>query len=61
MKIYQLTNYTHVQMMCYVIVTDGGKVIALGNHNELMRSSEIYREIYQAQTRGKEEQTGGEA
>lgn len=42
MKIYQLTNYTHVQMMCYIIVTDGGKVIAVdgGWHGQ---SHELYR------------------
>ena len=37
-----------------IVVLDGGKVIACGNHKELIKSSEIYREIYQAQTKGKD-------
>ncbi len=43
-----------------IVVLDGGKVIACGNHETLIQSSEIYREIYQAQTKGKSEK-GGEA
>ena len=35
-----------------IIVLDGGKVIALGNHDELMRSCEVYREIYTSQNKG---------
>ena len=60
-KIIIAQRVSSVEHADKIILLDGGKVIALGNHNELMRSSEIYREIYQAQTRGKEEQTGGEA
>ena len=44
-----------------IVVLDGGKVIACGNHETLIKSSEIYREIYQAQTKGKDDQQGGEA
>ena len=36
-----------------ILVLDGGKIIACGNHNTLMQTSDIYREIYEAQTRGK--------
>ena len=43
-----------------IVVLDGGKIIACGNHETLIKSSEIYREIYQAQTKGKSEK-GGEA
>ena len=35
-----------------IIVLDGGKVLALGNHSELMTSCEVYREIYTSQTKG---------
>ena len=59
-KIIIAQRVSSVEHADKIILLDGGKVIALGNHTELMRSSEIYREIYQAQTRGKE-QTGGEA
>ena len=35
-----------------IIVMENGMVSAVGNHNELMQNSEIYREIYQQQTNG---------
>ena len=35
-----------------IIVLDGGKVIALGNHRELMQSCDVYREIYTSQNKG---------
>ena len=42
MKIYQLTNITPFQMMCYVIKTDGGKVIVIdGGHRNQWQ--ELYR------------------
>ena len=47
-----------------IVVLDGGKVIACGNHETLIKSSEIYREIYEAQTKGKnseQDEQGGEA
>ena len=34
-----------------IIVLDGGKIVNVGNHDELMISSEIYKEIYELQTR----------
>ena len=43
-----------------IIVLDGGKIIAQGNHEELIQNSEIYREIYEAQTKSKQTE-GGEA
>ena len=42
-----------------ILVLDGGKIIALGSHEELMQTSEVYREIYEAQTKGKETEEGG--
>lgn len=48
-----------------IVVLDGGKIIACGNHTELMKTSAIYREIYEAQTKSRatEEEIaeGGEA
>ena len=35
-----------------IIVMENGMVSAVGNHNELMQNSEIYREVYQQQTNG---------
>lgn len=36
-----------------IIVMEGGKIAACGTHEELMQKSEIYREVYESQTRGK--------
>lgn len=39
-----------------IVVMEDGKIAACGNHNELMKSSDIYREVYTSQTkRGDEE------
>lgn len=35
-----------------IIVLDGGNVSDIGKHDELMRSSDIYREVYEQQTEG---------
>ena len=59
-KIIIAQRVSSVEHADKIILLDGGKVVGLGNHEELLRSSEIYREIYEAQTRGNE-QTGGEA
>ena len=37
-----------------IIVMEGGKIAACGTHEELMQKSEIYREVYESQTRGKD-------
>ncbi len=44
-----------------IVVLDGGKIVACGNHEKLMQESDIYREIYEAQTKGANENEGGEA
>ena len=38
-----------------ILVMDNGRIVERGTHEELMQSSEIYREIYQQQTKGGEE------
>lgn len=35
-----------------IIVMDNGKISDIGKHDELLKSSEIYREVYQQQTNG---------
>lgn len=35
-----------------ILVVDDGKIEAIGNHDELMQSSEIYQEIYKTQQKG---------
>lgn len=37
-----------------IIVLDGGKISAIGNHKQLMESSLIYHEVYEQQTEGSE-------
>lgn len=46
-----------------ILMMDGGRIVACGTHEELMKSSEIYREIYESQTKGKDEpsQTAAQA
>ena len=46
-----------------ILVMDGGQIVACGSHSELIQTSKIYREIYEAQTKSKssENQEGGEA
>ena len=38
-----------------IIVMDNGRIAATGTHDELLRSSEIYREVYYSQQKGVEE------
>ena len=38
-----------------IIVLDNGEINGIGTHEELLKSNEIYREVYQSQT-----QKGGE-
>ena len=38
-----------------ILVLDGGKVVDFGTHDELMKSSPIYREVYDSQQKGSEE------
>ena len=38
-----------------IIVMDGGRISDMGTHEELLQRSEIYREVYESQTKGKEE------
>ena len=35
-----------------IIIMDGGKIMGTGTHEELLKTSEIYREIYEEQTKG---------
>ena len=35
-----------------IIVMNGGKIESMGNHEQLLNISPIYREIYESQTQG---------
>lgn len=62
-KIIIAQRVSSVEHADKIIVLEGGKIIACGNHEELMKTSDVYRETYEAQTKGKasENNEGGEA
>jgi ATP-binding cassette subfamily B protein len=39
-----------------IILLDDGKIVAVGPHEELIETNEIYREVYQSQVKGSDEQ-----
>ena len=51
-KIIIAQRIASVQDADMIIVMDGGRISAIGTHNELLESSEIYREVYEQQTNG---------
>ncbi|MBC8536262.1 ABC transporter ATP-binding protein [Feifania hominis] len=44
-----------VQDADHIIVMEGGRVAAFGSHEELLKNNAIYREVYESQTRGGDE------
>lgn len=50
-KIIIAQRISSVQDADRVIVMDGGKISAVGTHDELLKSSSIYREVYESQNR----------
>ncbi len=44
-----------VQEADLILVLDGGKIAAMGNHETLLKTSDIYREVYESQVKGGEE------
>lgn len=52
-KIIIAQRVSSVEHADKIVVLNAGKIVACGNHRELMQSSGIYREIYEAQTKGK--------
>ena len=44
-----------VQEADQIIVLDGGTVVAVGNHAQLLETSSIYREVYESQKKGDDE------
>ena len=45
----RISSVMHADM---ILVLDGGRITDVGTHDELMESSEIYREVYVSQTEG---------
>ena len=44
-----------VQEADLILVLEGGKIAAAGKHDELLKTSDIYREVYESQVKGGEE------
>lgn len=44
-----------------IIVMEGGRIAAIGTHEELMQTSEEYRGVYESQTRHSDNEEGGDA
>lgn len=51
-KIIIAQRVSSVQDADKIIVLDGGRIDAFGSHEELLKTCEIYREVYESQTRG---------
>lgn len=63
-KIIIAQRVSSVEHADKIIVLDKGEIIACGRHEQLIKESEVYREIYEAQTKGsatQETEQGGEA
>ena len=51
-KIIIAQRIASVQDADKIIVLDGGKIAAMGSHDELLKTSDIYREVYESQKGG---------
>lgn len=54
-KIIIAQRVASVQDADRIIVMDGGRISAIGTHDELMKTSEIYREVYTSQNKAGDE------
>ena len=54
-KIIIAQRVASIQDADAILVMDNGTIVASGSHDELLRSCDIYREIYEQQTKGGEE------
>ena len=54
-KIIIAQRVSSVEHADKIIVLDGGRIESMGSHEELMRVSPIYREIYESQNKGAQE------
>ncbi|MBQ7835817.1 MAG: ABC transporter ATP-binding protein [Clostridia bacterium] len=55
-KIIIAQRISSVEDADLIIVMDGGKIVSKGTHSQLIESSSIYREIYEQQTKGGDEE-----
>ncbi|MBR5986775.1 MAG: ABC transporter ATP-binding protein [Clostridia bacterium] len=54
-KIIIAQRIASVQEADLIVILDNGRVVSQGTHDELMRTSTIYREIYEEQTTGRDD------
>ena len=54
-KIIIAQRISSVEDSDQIIVLDGGKIVEQGSHEELIKNHGVYREIYDSQMKGKEE------
>ena len=57
-KLIIAQRISSVQDADKIIVLDGGKIIAMGSHDELLKSCDVYREIYVSQNNAGGEENG---
>ena len=55
-KIIIAQRISSVQDADQILVMDGGRVVEQGDHESLIAKNGIYREIFDSQTKGKEEE-----
>lgn len=54
-KLIIAQRISSVQESDKIIVLNNGKIESIGTHEELLKSSPIYKEVYESQTKGGEE------
>lgn len=55
-KLIIAQRISSVQEADKIIVLDNGTINGIGTHEELLKSNEIYREVYESQVKGGEEE-----
>ncbi len=54
-KLIIAQRISSVQESDKIIVLNNGEIESIGTHDELLKSSNVYREVYESQTKGGEE------
>ncbi len=54
-KLIIAQRISSIQDADLILIMEGGRILERGTHDELMRTSEIYRDLYESQQKGREE------